>query len=570
TVAAVVELAKARHMQVALAAPTGRAAKRLEELTGHDAMTLHRLLGAQGTTGEFLRGETWPLDADVVVVDEASMLDVDLAAALVEACADGTHLLLVGDPAQLPSIGPGRVLGDVLDSGVVPAVELTTLHRLLGAQGTTGEFLRGETWPLDAQVVVVDEASMLDVDLASALVDACADGTHLLLVGDPAQREAVQDVATHGVAVLHGGPGTGKSRTVAAVVELAAARNKRIALAAPTGRAAKRLEELTGHEAMTLHRLLGAQGTTGEFLRGETWPLDADVVVVDETSMLDVELASALVDACADGTHLLLVGDPAQLPSIGPGRVLGDVLDSGVIPAVELTTLHRQAEGGTIARLAAAVREGDLPPVDDPSREVVVLPVGGGGEAAHRVVQLVTDSIPRALGIPSADVQVVTPVHRGPAGTIALNQVLKSRLNPGSGALHGFDVGDRVVATANHLDDGFANGEVGVVTGIVDGSLAVDFAGGPVVVPPKALSDLVHGWAITVHRAQGSEWPAVVAVMPPEAGGMLSRPLVYTALTRAQRHLSVVHAAGPALARGVRDVGARPRRTRLASILRGD
>jgi exodeoxyribonuclease V alpha subunit len=386
---------------------------------------------------------------------------------------------------------------------------------------------------------------------------------------DPAQRAAVLGVAANGVTVLHGGPGTGKSRTVAAIVELASQLRKRIALAAPTGRAAKRLEELAGHEATTLHRLLGAQGTTGEFLHGETWPLDADVVVVDEASMLDVDLASALVDACGDGTHLLLVGDPAQLPSIGPGRVLGDVLDSGVIANIELTTLHRQAEGGTIARLAAAVREGELSRVDDPAREVVVVPASSSAEAAHRVVQLVTESIPRALSIESANVQVVTPVHRGPAGTIALNAALKQRLNPGPGATSGFDIGDRVVATANHMDDGFANGEVGVVTASREGSLTVDFVGGPVVVPAKAVSDLVHGWAIPVHRAQGSEWPAVVVALPPEAGGMLSRPLVYTALTRAQRHLSVVHAAGPALARGVREVGARPRRTRLADVLRG-
>jgi exodeoxyribonuclease V alpha subunit len=250
--------------------------------------------------------------------------------------------------------------------------------------------------------------------------------------------------------------------------------------------------------------------------------------------------------------------------------VLGDILDSEVVPAVELTTLHRQEEGGTIARLAAAVRAGELPPVDDPTREVVVLPARGSAEAAHRVVQLVTDSIPRALGIPSSDVQVVTPVHRGPAGTIALNQALKGRLNPAGDGGGRFDVGDRVVATANHLDDGFANGEVGVVTAVSDGALSVDFGAGAIPVPGKAVSDLVHGWAITVHRAQGSEWPAVVVVLPPEGSGMLSRPLVYTALTRASRHLSVVHAAGPALARGVREVGARPRRTRLSAVLRGD
>jgi exodeoxyribonuclease V alpha subunit len=400
---------------------------------------------------------------------------------------------------------------------------------------------------------------------------ATPEGTTSVTGGlDPAQKAAVQNVAAHGVTVLHGGPGTGKSRTVAAIVELAAARGRQLALAAPTGRAAKRLEELAGHPATTLHRLLGAQGMTGEFIRGATWPLDAEIVVVDESSMLDVELAAALLDACADGTHLLLVGDPAQLPSIGPGRVLGDVLDSAVLPASELTILHRQAEGGAIARLAASVREGELPVIDDPTREVVVVVARGGDQAAHRVVQLVTDSIPRALGIPPSDVQVVTPVHRGAAGTVALNAALKACLNPGTGTVAGFDVGDRVVATANHMDDGFANGEVGVVTTASDGGLTVDFGAGPVTVGPKAVGDLVHGWAVTVHRAQGSEWPAVVVTLPAEAGGMLSRPLVYTALTRAQRHLSVVHAAGAALARGVREVDARPRRTRLAALLRGE
>jgi exodeoxyribonuclease V alpha subunit len=395
---------------------------------------------------------------------------------------------------------------------------------------------------------------------------------------DDAQRAAVTAALQCGVSVLTGGPGTGKSRTVAALVSLAEHAGRSVALAAPTGRAAKRLEELCDVPASTIHRLLGVQprqsadGVTfdGGFARGEQWPLDEDVVVVDEASMIDVELAEALVSACADGTHLVFVGDAAQLPSIGPGRVLGDLIDSGVLPVTELTTLYRQAVGGSIARLATAVRGGELPPVDDPTREVVVVPARGSADGAHRVVQLVTDSIPRALGIASDAVQVVTPVHRGPAGTQGLNAALKARLNPGAGNRR-FDVGDRVVATANHLEAepfGYANGEVGVVAEVEnDGTVTVEFASGPAEVKGKALADLLHGWAITVHRAQGSEFPAVVFVVPPEAGGMLSRPLVYTAMTRAERHLSVVHAAGPALARAVRQVGTLPRRTSLRERL---
>jgi exodeoxyribonuclease V alpha subunit len=241
---------------------------------------------------------------------------------------------------------------------------------------------------------------------------------------------------------------------------------------------------------------------------------------------------------------------------------------------VELTRLYRQDAGGAIARLATAVRGGQLPPVDSADREVVVVPARGSADCAHRVVQLVTDSIPRALGIDPGQIQVVTPVHRGPAGTIALNAALKAKLNPQptpSGRTGSrFDPGDRVVATANHLEAGFANGEVGTVTKVSGGVVTIDFgtdSPAPAEVSGKTLADISHGWAITVHRAQGSEFAAVVVVLAPEAARMLSRPLVYTALTRARQHLSVVHGSGPALARAVREIGATPRRTMLAGAL---
>jgi exodeoxyribonuclease V alpha subunit len=404
---------------------------------------------------------------------------------------------------------------------------------------------------------------------------------------DPVQRSAVDNALLHGVSVLTGGPGTGKSRTVATLVREAERAGKSVALAAPTGRAAKRLAELCDAEAMTIHRLLGVQprASVGEdgsigtvdfsagFARGEDWPLDQELVVVDEASMLDVELAAALLRACADGTHVMLAGDSAQLPSIGPGQVLADIINSEVVPVVELTTLYRQDAGGAIARLATAVRQGELPAVDSPDREVVIVPARGSADCAHRVVQLMTDSIPRALQIGVEQIQVVTPVHRGPAGTIELNAALKAKLNPSPGkkSFGRFDVGDRVVATANHLEvtpAGFANGEVGVVTKVADKVVTIDFGSGPAEVSGKTLADISHGWAITVHRAQGSEFRAVIVVLPPEAGRMLSRPLVYTALTRAQRHLSIVHGSGPALVRAVREVGAKPRRTVLAGALR--
>lgn len=388
---------------------------------------------------------------------------------------------------------------------------------------------------------------------------------------DQAQTRAVEQALIGGVCILTGGPGTGKSRTVSALVDLAQKHSHPIALAAPTGRAAKRLSELAGIEAMTVHRLLGAQGKDGGFSHDPDDPLEIDVLVVDEASMLDAELAAALLSSCADGTHVLIVGDDAQLPSIGPGRVLADLIAAQTVPVTQLTTLYRHAEGGQIARLAAAVRNGELPELTaDDTHEVEVVATGGSAQAAHRTVQLVTDSIPRVFGCAPSEIQVVTPVHRGPAGTRELNIALKKRLNPGPGATSGFDIGDRVVATANHLDAtpvGYANGEVGTVEATNGNELVVRFGSGIAHIKGKAIRDLLHGWAITVHRAQGSEWQAVVVVLPPESGRLMSRALFYTALTRAQQHLSIVRSAGPALAYAVAQRALKPRRSTLTQRL---
>ncbi len=487
--------------------------------------------------------------------------------------------------AELARHGLGSE-GDV-QTAIAAGVDAGLLRRIQGPSGPAEPWVALETLAA-AEDAVARHLLRLQSSAKTLASDKAAKAAADDL--DDTQRGAVVAVARHGVSVLTGGPGTGKSRTVTAVVHLARSVGAEVVVAAPTGRAAKRLTELLAaasageaengpddlEQAVTIHRLLGARPTSSGvgsiFEHDAANPIEADVVVVDETSMLDAELAAALLSAVPDGSHLLLVGDPAQLPSIGAGRVLGDILAAGTFPVTELTTLYRQASGGAIARLAAAVRGGELVAPESEDHEVVVVAAAGSAAAAHRVTQLVTDSIPRVFGLAPENIQVVTPVHAGPAGTKALNTALKAVLNPGPyrHTIRGFDVGDRVVATANHFDAepvGYANGEIGTVIDAKSGSLLVAFAGGQAEISGKALGDLLHGWAITVHRAQGSEWDAVVAVFPPEAGRMLSRPLVYTALTRARRHLSAVHAAGPALAHAVRTVGARPRRTRLAAIL---
>lgn len=286
-------------------------------------------------------------------------------------------------------------------------------------------------------------------------------------------------------------------------------------------------------------------------------PLDAEVVVVHSASALDVEAAATLVAACRDGTDLVLVGDPALLPSLGPGQVLVDLVDSGVVPVTARATAP---DGSPLGAVCAGVREGSLPRVEAADRSVVVVPAADAREAAHRVGQLVSDSIPRVLGIAPDEITVIAAMSGGPAGTVALNE----RLRRGGE----FAPGDRVVAIATHRELGLGNGEHGVVRAVGDGEWTVRFGDHDVAVPQELLSDLLPASALTVHRSVEATGEAAVVVLPPEARAVLSRPLVYTAFTRARRHLSVVHAAGPELARAVREGRGRARRTRLVDVLR--
>ncbi|MEV0895536.1 ATP-dependent RecD-like DNA helicase [Actinoplanes sp. NPDC049802] len=392
------------------------------------------------------------------------------------------------------------------------------------------------------------------------------------------QEQAVRLALTEKVAVLTGGPGCGKSFTVRSIVELAAAKRAKIQLVAPTGRAAKRLAELTGHPAATVHRLLKLQpGGDATFDRDN--PLDADLVVVDEASMLDLILANKLVKAIPPGAHLLLVGDVDQLPSVGAGEVLRDLLTAEVIPRVRLTQIFRQAAESGVVTNAHRVNRG-RPPVFDGMRDFFLFPCDDTEATAGLTVDVACNRIPRRFGLdPRRDVQILTPMHRGPAGAGALNTLLQQQLTPAREGLperrmggRVFRVGDKVTQIRNNYDKGVAgvfNGTVGVVTGLSpeeqtlsvrtdeDELIDYDF---------DELDELAHAYAITIHRSQGSEYPAVVIPLTTSAWMMLQRNLLYTAITRAKK-LVVLVGSRRALAAAVRTVGAGRRHTALARRL---
>jgi exodeoxyribonuclease V alpha subunit len=397
----------------------------------------------------------------------------------------------------------------------------------------------------------------------------------------PEQRAAVELALTEKVAVLTGGPGCGKSFTVRSVVELARAKKAKVILAAPTGRAAKRLSELTGAEASTVHRLLELK-PGGDAAYDQDRPLDADLVVVDEASMLDLLLANKLVKAVPPGAHLLMVGDVDQLPSVGAGEVLRDLLaPDSPVPAVRLTRIFRQAQQSGVVTNAHRINSG-VPPITQGLPDFFLFAEDDTEEAGRLTVDVVARRIPAKFGLdPRRDVQVLTPMHRGPAGAGTLNGLLQEAVTPARPDLPErrsggriFRVGDKVTQIRNNYEkgmNGVFNGTVGVVTSLntVDQRLTV-LTDEDEEVPYDfdELDELAHAYAVTIHRSQGSEYPAVVIPVTTSAWMMLQRNLLYTAVTRAKR-LVVLVGSRKALGQAVRTVSAGRRCTALDHRLSG-
>ncbi|MFJ9035705.1 ATP-dependent RecD-like DNA helicase [Streptomyces sp. NPDC102406] len=391
----------------------------------------------------------------------------------------------------------------------------------------------------------------------------------------PEQEEAVRLALTQKVAVLTGGPGCGKSFTVRSIVELARAKKAKVVLAAPTGRAAKRLAELTGADASTVHRLLELK-PGGDAAYDKDRPLDADLVVVDEASMLDLLLANKLVKAVPPGAHLLFVGDVDQLPSVGAGEVLRDMLSEGSpVPAVRLTRIFRQAQESGVVTNAHRINSG-TPPLTQGLKDFFLFVEEDTEEAGRLTVDVAARRVPARFGLdPRRDVQVLAPMHRGPAGAGTLNGLLQQAITPGRPELpekrfggRVFRVGDKVTQIRNNYEkgaNGVFNGTVGVVTSLdadeqkltvltdEDEEVPYDF---------DELDELTHAYAVTIHRSQGSEYPCVVIPVTTGAWMMLQRNLLYTAVTRAKK-LVVLVGSRKALGQAVRTVSAGRRCTAL-------
>ena len=394
------------------------------------------------------------------------------------------------------------------------------------------------------------------------------------------QRKALEKVLQCRVAIITGGPGTGKTTLIKSIAAAFSATGSIVCLAAPTGRAARRIAEVTQRPAYTIHRLLGFHYEDGCFEKDPENPVEADVIIVDEASMIDALLMHHLLAAIRPTTRLVLVGDMFQLPPVGPGNVLSDLIDSDMIPVCRLNEIFRQAGKSPIVAGAHRIREGGAPDLIPFGQA----PAGKDGllfieadtpeKIAAAIVSACSKEIPRAFGFnPSEDIQVVSPVHKGAAGTIHLNRLLQAAVNPGGdgvdGVHHRFKAGDRVMHLKNNYKKEVFNGDIGTVADIDPGGaeLRVLYDGRPVSYTPEDIDELGLGYAITVHKSQGSEYPAVVMPLTTKHYTMLQRNLLYTAVTRA-RQLAVLVGTEKALSVAIRNNRPRQRFTSLADRLR--
>jgi len=379
----------------------------------------------------------------------------------------------------------------------------------------------------------------------------------------PRQRDAVREACRAKFLVITGGPGVGKTTIVRSILEIFLAKRKQCLLAAPTGRAAKRLAESTGQSAKTIHRLLEFDPSSGDFLRGPNRPLEADLVIIDEASMIDIVLGHQLLRAIPDSAAVLLVGDVDQLPSVGPGTVLADLIASQTVPVARLTEIFRQARESRIITAAHAIHSGEEPetaPPGDKTSDFYLIEAETPDAIRDMVVRMVAERIPARFGVdPKRDVQVLAPMHRGELGTQSLNEALQNVLNPKGdtpeverfGTV--FRLGDRVIQTENSYKREVFNGDLGVVQAInrVEQQLTVAFEGREVEYDFGDLDELQLAYALSIHKSQGSEYPCVVIPLHTQHFVMLQRNLIYTAVTRGRRLVVLV---GPrkALAMAVR------------------